>query len=77
MDVYDYLADVVSVIQSDEDLRECFIQVLKFGSATQQVRVATLLKELTRLEAPVEVKNFVRLLEDEKLAHQVLEKLTH
>lgn len=74
-DTYDYLANVVLAIRDDKKLREAFNQVLKFGTSTQQVRVAKLKVELVRLNAPDEVMKFVRLLEDDKLAHQVLNEI--
>ena len=70
-----YLVDVVLAIKDDPELTECFIRVLQMGSSTQQVRASLLLQELERLKAPDEVKNFVRLLGNDKLAHHVLREL--
>lgn len=76
-DVYDYLARVVIVIKSDAVLKECFNRLLQIGSSTQQVQVSALLSELEGLNAPEEVKKFVRLLGNDQLAHQVLKQINN
>lgn len=74
-DPYDLMADVVAVIRSDRELRECFNRILAIGPSTQQVRVANLLRELRKQNAPEQVIRFVRLLENDKLASVVLEEI--
>ncbi|MGE0528541.1 MAG: hypothetical protein AB7G93_00135 [Bdellovibrionales bacterium] len=76
-DAYGFLANAVVVIRSDNQLRECFNRILGVGSMTQQVRVAMLLKEMEKLGAPDEIKKFVRLLSNDKLAHQVLKEINN
>lgn len=73
--IYEDIAESVLAIKSDPQLVECFNRVLKFGSSTQQARVTTLLKELEEIQAPDKIKNFVRLLGNDILAHQVLEQI--
>jgi hypothetical protein len=71
-DVYDYLATAVEAIRSDEHLKNAFNEILKFGSSTQQVRVSALLNEVTKMNAPEDLKKFIQLLGNDKLAHQLL-----
>lgn len=75
MDPYDVLANAVLVIREDDDLKESFNRVLGLGSLSQQVRIATLLAEVEKLGAPEVVTTFVRLLGNDKLAHQVLTEI--
>ena len=71
-DIYDYLANVVLMIKEDPQLKECFNRILQFGASQQQVQVAALLVELEKLNAPPEVKKFVKLLSNDQLAQQIL-----
>lgn len=74
-DVLDDLANTVAMIRADAELRKAFIQALQFGPSTQQVRASILLDEITSMGAPDEVKKFVRILANEKVASQVLAAL--
>lgn len=74
-DVYNYLATAVEVIRSDSKLRDSFMQVLKFGPSTQQVRVKLLLEKVEELGAPDELIDFVRLLGNDKLAERILTEI--
>lgn len=71
----DAFVDAVMVIKSDAQLRSLFIRILEYGSATQQVRVATLLLELDKVRAPQYVRDFVLKLSNDQLAHAVLAEL--
>jgi hypothetical protein len=69
------LAEAVIAIKSDENLRKCFIEVLKFGASTQQVRVSVLKRKLQEAGAPDRVLEFVELLGNDKLANAVLQAI--
>ncbi len=70
-DIFEDLANVIGAIKSDPKLRTAFVQALQFGASTQQVRASALLDRLVKMGAPDEVKNFVRLLGNEKLANKI------
>jgi hypothetical protein len=74
-DVFESLAGVVLAIRGDQKLKATFNRVLGIGSSTQQVRVATLLQELEKMEAPARVMNFVRLLSNDQLAQRILQEI--
>lgn len=74
-DPFERLAETVMAIKSDKELTNCFIEVLKFGPSTQQVRVATLKKKLQELNAPPRVMEFIDLLGNDKLAAAVLKAI--
>lgn len=69
------LIDVVRALQSDPELKSLFQRVLRFGSSLQQVQVSALLQELENRGAPDEVRDFVQLLGDDKIAHWVAREL--
>lgn len=69
---FDQITDMVEAIKSDEALSEAFVQVLKFGSSSQQVRVQKLKEVLSEQGAPENLLNFIELLVDPVLATQVL-----
>lgn len=73
---YNLFIDTVLVIKENPELKDCFKSILKIGGLSQQVRVSKLLHELEKLNAPENIKNFVKLLADEKLAQQVLIELS-
>jgi hypothetical protein len=68
----DYISSCILAIQSDAQLSACFINVLKMGSNSQQIRVHRLLEETQKLNAPKEVTQFIRMLSDNQLASKVL-----
>ncbi len=68
--------DALVAIKEDPELRKSIVDVLKFGAQAQQVRVSKILAEIEKFNPPTEVKNFVKLLSDDKLAHQVLTELS-
>ena len=70
-DPYDLLINSVLVVRSDKELKASFCRILGLASMTQQVRVAALLAEVEKRGAPDEVKQFVRLLGNDKLAELV------
>ncbi len=75
-DKLENFTDAVAAIQEDEALKACFIKILKYGASHQQVRVKLLKEELQKQAAPEEILDFVSLLKDDKLAHQLLSVLT-
>jgi hypothetical protein len=72
---YDLLINSVLAIRSDNELTESFRRILGLASMTQQVRVAALLAEVEKRGAPDEVKQFVRLLGNDKLAELVFTQI--
>lgn len=74
-DPLDRLAETVMAIKSDEELKKCFVEVLKFGPSTQQVRVSALKKKLQEMNAPERVLEFIELLGNDKLAAAVLKAI--
>ncbi len=75
-DAYELLINAVVAIKSDKKLKEAFIEILKVGSSSQQVRVKRLLEELEYVQAPEDLKKFVLLLSNDKIAHRVLTALS-
>lgn len=75
MDTAEQFANAVIAIKEDPQLRKSFTQVLQFGTFTQQARVSNLLKELESQGAPNEIKDFVKLLGNDTLAHLVWKEL--
>lgn len=75
-DGYELLVNAVVAIKSDEKLKNTFIEILKVGSTSQQVRVKKLLQELEYAQAPESLRKFVKLLSNDQIAHRVLAALS-
>lgn len=68
-EIYGLLADAVHVIREDSGLRETFNKILGAGLGPQ--RVPLLLRELEAQQAPQKILDFVRLLNDDRVAELV------
>lgn len=80
MEAYEQMLKAVAAIRSDEDLKQSFIQILKYGPYTQQGRVQKVLEVVEQQGAPEEVVRFLKLLKNDKLAQlflNALEKPNH
>lgn len=75
MDAISELAEIVSVIKSDPDLRNACLEILKQGSYSQQVRVDKIAAALDPVETPEAVSKLLSLLRDDKIANLVYAEL--
>ena len=75
-DPADYTATAILVIKADENLTQAFLRILGPGPKTPAGRIDSLIKVLEKAKAPAELKNFVRLLKDEKLASELLKAIS-
>ena len=74
-DMHDYLATAVEVIKADSELTKTFNNVLQYSSSSRLVSVNKLLISLEKTDAPKDLKDFVKLLSNERLAHQFLKAI--
>ncbi len=75
MNSYDELINAVVAIKADEELRQRFIQILKFGPYTKEGRVEKVLQAASQNNAPPEVTRVLSLLKNDKLATLFLNAL--